>query len=49
MNLIESEISRIRQNNWSYSTMAGATGFASIVFGYPHALWGLPQIPEYEG
>jgi len=29
--------------------MAGATGFASIAFGYPYALWGLPQTPEYEG
>ena len=26
--------------------MAGVTGFASIAFGYPHALWGQPQTPE---
>jgi hypothetical protein len=25
----------------------GGTGFASIAFGYPNALWGEPQSPDH--
>ena len=27
----------------------GGTGFASIAFGYPNALWGEPQSPMLDG
>ncbi|EEA80385.1 hypothetical protein CLONEX_03720 [[Clostridium] nexile DSM 1787] len=29
-------------------TETGGTRFASIAFGYPNALWGEPQSPEYK-
>lgn len=29
-------------------TETGGTRFASIAFGYPNALWGKPQSPEYK-
>ncbi len=35
----------IQKNDWFRGDETDATGFASIAFGYPNALWGEPQSP----